>query len=165
MKQELDKLKEEIREYLKSRDFLVFHGYSRLADPIPLVHWDTEHYPDFKLYLEIPKQLDVKLIAFHHRELSPEFIDDTLDDLEGIELPADEFRRLEKHLHDLRAHEGSTCLVELSFTHEGNIYIYGQRADWYEEFLEVADEIEDYLSTEEEEEQQPQEEMQIWLES
>ena len=154
MKPNLDSLKEEIQAYLESQDFVVFHGHSRLTEPNPMVYWDTEHYPDYKLFLDIPKKLKVNLVTFHHVGLPPEVIDDTMDDLEGVDMPADEVNRMEKRLRDLRVYEGFTSLVELSFAYQEHIYFYTLRAEWYNELLEIAGEIDDYLAMEDEEEGQ-----------
>jgi hypothetical protein len=150
MKSGLDKLKEEIEEYLRSRNFVVYHSQSRASEPSPLVHWDAQQYPDFRLFAEVPKELEVRLVCFHHRTLAPEFIDDALDDLENVEIPPEEYRRLEERLRELRIYEGFTSVVELSFSHFGQIYIYTRRAEWYEELLDIAEEIDDYLSADEE---------------
>ena len=146
MKSGLDKLREEIEEYLASRNFVVYHSHTRMSEPSPLVHWDSQQYPDFRLFTEVPKQLELKLLCFHHRTLEPDFIDDVLDDLENAELPQEEYRRLEDRLRDLRIYEGFTSVVELSFSHQGQIYIYTRRAEWYEELLDIAEEIDDYLA-------------------
>jgi len=150
MSTDLDKLKELIHSHLRAEGFVVFHGYSRLMETAPMVHWDSYHYPDFKLFLETATKLDVKLIAFHHRELESEFIDDALADLESAELPPDEQRRLRQRLSELRVWEGFASVVELSYSYQGQIHVFAQRADWYEEIVEIADEIDDYLSSEEE---------------
>lgn len=152
MKANLDRLKDEIQEYLESRNFVVFHSHSRITEPASLIHWDSRLYPDFKAFLEVCKQLEVRLVCFHHRELSPDFIDDAMDDLESVDIPRDEYQRLEERLRELRIYEGLTSVVELSFTCQNQAYLYSQRADWYEELLEIADEIDDYLAVESEEE-------------
>ena len=153
MKHDLDTLKSEIQEHLESTDFVVFHSHSRITEPVPMVQWDCDRYPDYKPFLEAAGQLEVKMIAFHHRELSAEFIDDVMDQIESIEMPHDEFRSTERRLGELRAHEGFTCLVELSFTHEGCIYIYSRRAEWYEELLDIADEVDDMVADEDSDEE------------
>ena len=149
MKSDLDKLKTDIQEYVKSKDIVVFHGYSRLFETPSLVSWDVDHYPDYKEFLGVAEKLDVSLITFHHRELTPEIIDDSLDDLESIDLPSGELSRIDKRLHELRVYEGFTSVLELSFVHQGQTYIYVRRADWYDALLEITDEIDDYLSIDE----------------
>lgn len=148
MKGNLDRLRDEIQQYLDSNNFVVFHSHSRLTEAAPLVHWDSRLYPDFKAFLEVCRRLEVPLVCFHHRELAPDFIDDALDDLESADLPADEYQRLGDRLRELRIYEGLTSVIELAFTFGNQTYIYSQRADWYEELLEIADEIDDYLAAE-----------------
>lgn len=152
MKVNLDRLKDEIQQYLESHNFVVFHSLSRAGEPASTVQWDSRLYPDFKAFLEVCRQLDVRLVCFHHRELSPDFIDDAMDDLETAEIPRDEYQRLEERLRELRIYEGLTSVVELSFAYQNLTYIYSQRASWYDELMEIADEIDDYLAVENEDE-------------
>jgi hypothetical protein len=42
----------------------------------------------------------------------------------------------------LRIYDGFVCAIELSFDHEGRVFLFDLRTDWYEEFSEVLDEIE-----------------------
>jgi hypothetical protein len=44
-------------------------------------------------------------------------------------------------LNDLRAYEGSVCAIELSFDHEGRVYLFDLRTEWFDEFSEMQDEI------------------------
>ncbi len=152
MKVNLDRLKDEIQQYLESRNFVIFHSLARTTEPASAVQWDSRLYPDFKAFLEVCRQLEVRLVCFHHRELSPDFIDDAMDDLETADIPRDEYQRLEERLRELRIYEGLTSVVELSFTYQNLTYVYSQRASWYEELMEIADEIDDYLAVENEEE-------------
>lgn len=151
MSTDLDSLKEQIQAHLEAEGFLVYHGYSRMADSLPLVHWDAFRYPDFHQFMEVPKRLDVKLIAFHHRELDPGFIDDALADLEQAEMPREEGVRLAQRLRDLRVWEGFTSVVELSYVHDGQVYVFSRRAEWYDEIVDIAEEIDDYLPGHEDE--------------
>ncbi len=151
MTRDLETLKTEIEEYLKEQEFLVFHGFPRLADPSSMIHWDADEYPDFRLFLELPKQLGLKLLVFHHRKLAPDFIDDALDELEAADLPDDEYADLQRRLGELRVFEGFTSAVEISFEYQGRIYFFTRRAEWYDELLDIADEINEFTADEEEE--------------
>lgn len=155
MSNELDKLREQIHSYLREEGFIVFQGYSRLMETGPMIQWDSHHYPDFRLFLECAKALGAKLIVFHHRELDSDFIDEALADLEVADLPDGESRRLGQRLAELRVWEGFTSFVELSFSHANQVYAFVLRADWYEEIVEIADEIDDYLSGDEPEGDSP----------
>ena len=151
MSTDLDSLKTEIKNYLESEGFTVFHGYTRFAEPTSVVQWDSGHYPDFKLFLALARKLEVRPVVFHHRELLPELIDDAMDQLESADIPEDEFEELVRRLGELRVYEGFTNAVELSFEYQGRIYIYARRADWYDELLDIAEEIDDYSAPEEDE--------------
>lgn len=140
----LDSLKNDIEEYLKSGGFSVFHGFTRHPDSSGIVLWDTEQYPDFRLFLELAAQLGAGFIVYHSRKLAPDFIDDALDQLEAADLPEEEYAEMERRLRELRVFEGFTSAVELAFFHEGRCCVYASRSEWFEELLEIAEEIEDY---------------------
>ena len=155
MRQDLDTLKSEILEHLKSQDFVVFHGYARPTDAQPAVYWDTTRHPDFRMFLATARQVGVKLVTFSHREFSRDALDDALDRLEDCDLPLDERRSLEQRLRDMDAYAGFTCAIELSFDHEARVYGYDLHTDWYLEFLELVDEIDSYIPEQEGEDQGP----------
>jgi hypothetical protein len=150
MKPDLETLKTEVEEYLKTQELAVFRGFPRLADPASMVHWDSDDYPDFKAFLEIPKKLGVPLVVFHHRKLAADFIDDALDQLEILDLPDDEYVEMERRLREMRVFEGFTCAIELSFEHQSRVYFYTRRAEWYDELLDISEEIRDFTELENE---------------
>jgi hypothetical protein len=141
MKLDLDRLKVEIEEHLKAQEFVVFNGHSRVGSSSPFVYWDTEQCPDYKVFLEVARQLGVRLIVFHHREFGQDYVDDAMDRLEAAELPHDEQRPLERRLLALRDYEGFTCHLELSFDHQLRVYYFSLRTEWYEDLLDILDEI------------------------
>ncbi|MGA1997556.1 MAG: hypothetical protein ABSH45_17425, partial [Bryobacteraceae bacterium] len=53
-------------------------------------------------------------------------------------------------LRDLRPHLGVTCSIELAFDYHLRLYVYELQPDWYEEFLEIEDEIVAHVSGENE---------------
>lgn len=138
--QNLDSLRSEIESYLTSNDFVVFHGYSRRLEESPLVEWDTLRHPDFKAYLAVARQLGVKVVVFHHREFAAGVIEDAVDDLE-MSYGYDEDGSLRRRLNELRVYEGFTCAIEMSFAHEGTLYLWEALAPWYEEYRDIRDEI------------------------
>jgi hypothetical protein len=67
--------------------------------------------------------------------------------LNAAEMPPQESRSFEERLGELRAHEGSVCAIELSFDHQGRVFVFDLRTEWFEEFSDLLDEIE-LLTTE-----------------
>lgn len=151
MKQNLDTLKVEILEHLESQGFAVFHGLPRLTENLPAVYWDVNRFPDFRMFLATAHHAGVRLITFHHREFSSDAVEDALDSLEESDLAPEDRAGLERRLQDLHAYNGFTCVIELSFDHQGRAYVYDLHTDWYFHFLDTVDEIESSIPEEEEE--------------
>ncbi|MGE5487983.1 MAG: hypothetical protein ACM3ZB_09220 [bacterium] len=153
MNVDLDSLKTEVLDYLREQGFVVFRGYSRLADTDSFVAWDVDCIPDpresYREFLAAAKGAGVKMIVFHHREFTAGHIEEAADRLEDAGLAPDEQRQYERRLRELRGYEGFTCALELSFDHEGRIYMYSVRADWYEDYLDMLEDL-DLPASEEE---------------
>jgi hypothetical protein len=147
----LDELRIEVVKHLESQEFVVFHGYSRLADTDSFVAWDVDRKPDYREFLETAKNAGVKLIVYHWREFSKAHVDEAAERLEGCDISVEERRSLDKRLRELRAYEGFTCALELSFEFEARVYLFNLRADWYEEYLDLLEEIDSSMPDDEDE--------------
>ncbi len=147
MKPNLDVLKPEIEVYLEEMGLAIFYGYSRPMEAAPAVYWDCEQYPDYRLFVQSARAAGTKIIVFHQREFFSDQVDDALERLNAAEMPPQESRSFEERLGELRAHEGSVCAIELSFDHQGRVFVFDLRTEWFEEFSDLLDEIE-LLTTE-----------------
>src|ERR1700754_820935 len=120
MKTDLEALKLEIEDYLPKHDFVPFYGATRvLDDDLEVIHWDVENQPDYHLFLDVAKQIGVKLIVFAFRRFREDMVDETLEQLEESAMQRDERREYETRLKELRIYAGFTCSIELSFDHAG----------------------------------------------
>jgi hypothetical protein len=155
---DLETVRSEMLAYLKAKKFAVFYGHSRLLDSLPFVYWDVDGQPDFRSFLDVALSAGAKLIVFHHRAFTLDQIDEALERLEHTTLTREEKRSLEGRLRELQAYEGFTCVVELTFDHEGRIYIFERRTEWYENLGDIMSEIEvatDYEDEEDDEDAGP----------
>ena len=141
MKQNLDILKTEVQEYLEKSGMVVYYGYSRTLDHLPIVMWDVDHHPEYERFVAAAKAVGTQLIVFHTRQFMSEFVDNATDDLEQADVTADERRAYERRLREMRAYDGFTCALELSFDHGGRAYIFELRTDWYNDFSDLLGEI------------------------
>ena len=151
MKQNLDVLKTEIREYLETRKLVVFHAFSRGVDTLPMVFWDTRKHPDYREFISAAEAVSTKMIVLHAREFSADYVESAIERLDECELAVEERRPMERRLREMRAYDGFTCAIELSFDVSGRAYIFDLRTDWYEEFNDMLDDIEATIPDEEDE--------------
>jgi len=137
----LDTLKREILESLEASGFAIFRGCPGGLEGIPLVLWDVEHHPDYQLFLDTARKTGARLVIFASREFESSDIDDLLEQLEECGLPREDQREYERRLKELRIFEGVTCSLELAFDCDSRLYVYEVQPDWYEEFLNLEEEI------------------------
>jgi hypothetical protein len=142
MKPNLDKLKPEIENYLEQAGLALFYGYSRSVESAPAVYWDCDGYPDFRRFIATAKSVGAKLVVFHQQEFLAEQIEDALERLAASELSAQDARSFEERINELRAYEGSICAIELSFDHQGRVFLFDLHTDWFNELSDMLDEIE-----------------------
>ena len=142
MSQNLDELKIEVLKHLETEGFVVFHGYSRVAESDSFVAWDSDRLPDYRAFLGAAKKAGVVLVVYHFREFSATHIEDATDRLEECEFTAEERRTMERRLRDLHNFEGFTCALELSFDYQGRVYLFNVRAEWYDDYLDLVEELE-----------------------
>ncbi len=152
MQIDLDQLKAKIEEDLKAGGFIVFRGHTRLSESAHFVYWDTERSTDPAAFLETASQAGERLIVLGEREFTASFVDDALERLEDAELPPDERRAMERRVKALRRYEGFLCGLDLSFDHGGRTYCFSLRTEWYEELLDVLDEIDASFAEDDEDE-------------
>ena len=137
MQDNLDVLKTEIQDYLDQSGFTTFPGHSRAYDEDRLVWWDVEKVPDYAAFLKTAEGVGIRLIVFHTRELTEQMLDEAFEELE--QSSAD--RAFKKRFEELRHYEGFTCVVELSYTHESQIYLFELKTEWFTEFSDMVDDL------------------------
>ena len=141
MKPNLDTLKTEIEQYLEESGLAAFYGYSRALESPPAVYWDCDQYPDYKRFVQAARIAGARVVVFHQRTFMSEQVDDALEELTACTLPREEYREFEQRLTKLRAYDGFVCAIELSFDHEGRVFLFDLRTEWYDELTEILDEI------------------------
>jgi hypothetical protein len=138
----LDTLKREILDYLDEAGFAIFRSSPGALEGGPgMIVWDSEHYPDYQMFLDVASKTGAKTIVFASREFESADLDELIEQIDSSDLPRDEQREYRSRLRDLRAYEGVTCAIELAFDYNQRLYVYEVQPDWYEDFIEIEDEI------------------------
>jgi hypothetical protein len=145
MEQNLDELKNEIAIALGEGGFAVFHSRERTSDPLNTVNWDYERYPDPRLFIETARKLGIRIVTFHHRQFESSGVEESIEDLKAAPFPRDQQRDMERRLRKLHDYDGFTCVIELSFAHEGVVYLYELSSPWFNDFVEITSDIHDAL--------------------
>ncbi len=138
---DLGTLKSEILDYLDGSDFAVFRSHAGGLDGMSVIMWDTDAWPDYRAFLDTAKKTGEKLVLFASRELDEEEVDEARETLDGMDLTREERREMEGRLATARRHIGDTCSLELAFGHGANQYVYELRPDWYDDFIDLCEEI------------------------
>ncbi len=147
----LDTLKREIMDYLEAGGFALFRSSPGALEGFPMVLWDTEHHPDYQMFLEAAQKVGARLILFAAREFEAADLDELLEQLEECNFDREEQRDYESRLREMRAYEGVTCAIEMAFDYDSRLYVYEVQPDWYEEFLSIEDEVASRLADDDDE--------------
>jgi hypothetical protein len=152
---DLETLRKEMQLHLDKSGMPIFHGYHHMPDSLIQANWDTKEHPDFREFLKTARAAGAKLVVFNQQSFRLDQIDEALDHLETSDLSRDEKRQFESRLKQLRAYEGFTCALQLSFAVEGCLYLFELHTDWYDSMNDILGELEmatDPFEDEEEEE-------------
>ena len=138
----LDTLKREILGYLDEGGFAIFRSSpGTLESATGTMIWDSEEHPDYQMFLDVAKKIGVKLILFASREFESTDLDELVEHLDTADLPRDDDREYRSRIRDLRIYQGVTCAIELGFDYNQRLHVYELRPDWFDEFLELDEEI------------------------
>jgi hypothetical protein len=146
MRPNLDTLRREIEQHLESRGMAVFRSYPRADSESSLngaIFWDSENHPDYREFVEAAWAAGARMMTLYAREFTADIVESSLVQLSDTELERDERRALEARLNEMRAYQGFTCQVELSFDHAQRTYVFDLRTDWFDELNDLVERIED----------------------
>ena len=153
MYRNLDTMRSEIQAYLESHGIGVFHGYPRGGEHTSAVYWDVDEHPEYQGFLAAAEKAGVRLVSLYANQFSDAHIDDAIDRLEESALPRENRRSLEARLREMGVYAGFICQIELSFDFSPRVYIFDLHTEWFNDFNEILDLIEE--AYEEDEDQEP----------
>lgn len=152
MKLNLDTMRLEIQEYLESHGLAIFYGYSRGGEHTPAVYWDVDDHPDFQAFLSAAEKAGVHLVTLYANQFSDLLIEDAIERLEESALPRENRRTLEARIREMGVYSGFTCQIELSFDLAPRVYIFDMHTEWFNDFNDMLDLIDDAYEEEDDEE-------------
>ncbi len=138
----LDSLKDEILHFLEGSSFAVFRGNAGALDELPVITWDSERFPDYRMFLDTAARSGEKIIVFIAAAFEDEDVEDIEADIELSGLDREHVREISQRLSQFRAYLGKTCFIQMAFDYHSRLYVYELQPDWYNEYLELTDELE-----------------------
>ena len=108
-----------------------------------MVLWDTEHHPDYQMFLEVARKTGIKLILFATREFERRRHRRAgRSSSKTCELHARRAARLPiAPARSARRTKAQTCSLELAFDYNSRLYVYEVQPDWYEDSSDLDEEI------------------------
>jgi len=137
----LDSLKQEILDQLSAEEFSVFRAEAGWPSDLPSVYWDMRNFPEYQGFLNAAKAAGARMLIMAHRELATSDLETALEELDGCDFSREERREIEVGLKDLKVFAGLTGSLELSFVHNGFLFVYEAVTDWYQNYLNYSDSI------------------------
>jgi hypothetical protein len=155
MRSNLDSLRHEIEQHLESRGLAVFRSFPRADSEASLpgaIFWDWENHPDYREFVEAACAAGVRMVTLFAREFTSDIVETALAHLSETELEREERRAFEARLNEIRAYEGFTCQIEMTFDHAQRTYVFEARTDWFDELNDMVERIEFSYQDDEEDE-------------
>ena len=134
-------LKDDILKYLRSEGLVIFRSEANTGPTERTVWWDTQGSPDYKEFVATARAVGAKMILFFDEELEEGEILDAEEALEAAELEPEEYREYARRIGELRSYVGFTSRVGIGFASDGHFYWYDLEAAWYEDLIDVLDEL------------------------
>jgi hypothetical protein len=130
---------DEIVAAAERQGLLVFPGY--VTEDLPAIWWqgDPDDWPDF---LGIAKAEGVRMLMVGRAVLEAEDLQDLAEWVEEKEGPGHS-NGDRARLKTFERYIGSTGEIRLGWMKDGVAFVLQQQTEWYEEFLDLMDEVED----------------------
>jgi hypothetical protein len=158
MQLNLNSLRAQIEEHLKSSGMIAFPSLPRVGDIGATIYWDTARCPEFKDFLAAAETAGVKIVTLFARELEDDLIDDTLAQLDALDMDRDERRSIEKRIKEMRAYVGFTCEIELAFDLGPRVYMFDLQTEWFSDLNDLIDQIEELYDAEDKDDDEDEDE-------
>ncbi|GEM_PF-2182539 len=141
MQDNLELAAREIEDYLHANRFIIFRGAARGMDDPRNVYWDVHQHPSAIDFLKTAEETGVRLLVLHTERFEESAIEELETALEGLGLPRNEQRPLEKRIKDLHVYVGKTVEIEMSFAFDNQVYIYSISSVWSDEYDDLYEEL------------------------
>ena len=127
--------------------YIAGHGLRRIpafvGDDLPSILWDDPDNSDsWKEFVETAKAAGVAFLTMSEVTLTSEDISLLIDELHELNFPEEETGELE-HAQALMPYSGKIGFLQLGFAHQGVMFVHETSTDWYEQYQQLLESIDD----------------------
>ena len=141
---EIDRLKDEVLDYLRTTGSPIFHAIG-LPGEEGFIFWDAAQYPDWRQFIDVARESGARTFLFSSRALDAGELDGARETLDEVEMADAARREAVEFISTLRPQVGHIAWVRIAWQQDGRRFAYERVAPWYERFLDLLDEVSDYL--------------------
>lgn len=127
--------------------YIAGHGMRRIpafiGDDLPSILWeDPENTDSWKEFVETAKAAGVAFLTMSEIVLTSEDVSLLIEELHELNFPDDETSELE-HAQALMSYSGKIGFLQLGFAHQGVTFVHETSTDWYEQYQQLLESIDD----------------------
>ena len=134
-------LKDDMVAFLSGHGLRQFPGY--VGEDVPSVHWEDDEDADgWKRLVETAKAAGVSFLTLSEVTLSEEELELVLLKLREQNFPDEDAPEFEE-VESLREHTGKVGFLQLGFIHQGVAFLHETVCEWYEQYEELIEAIDE----------------------
>ncbi len=135
-------LKDDMVAFLTGHGLRQFPGY--VGDDVPSVLWEDDEDPDgWKRLVETAKAAGTAFLTISDVVITDEELDALLEKLREQNFPDEDAPEFEG-VDALRKHVGKVGFLQLGFVHQGVAFLHETASDWYEQYEELIEAVEEF---------------------
>jgi hypothetical protein len=140
----MDRLKTEILDALHASGLPLFYALGMPGEE-GFVYWDNIQFPDWKQFIDVARQSGATMFLFSSHQLLAEELQAARDMIEDVEMKGLDRDGAFEMLDAMRVSLGHEAWIRLAWQQENRRFAFEVVAPWYSQFLDLLDELNDYL--------------------
>jgi hypothetical protein len=135
-------LKDDMVAFITGHGLRQFPGF--VGDDVPSVLWEDQGDPDdWKRLVETAKAAGAAFLTLSDMVIEEDELEMLLEKLREQNFPDEDAPEFEQ-VESLRAHVGKVGYLQLGFVHQGVAFLHETASDWYEQYEDLIEAIDEF---------------------
>ena len=140
----MDRLKTEILDSLLATGLPIFYALGMPGEE-GFIYWDNIRYPDWKHFIQVARESGAGMFLFSSHQLIAEELQAARDTIEDVEMKGLDRDGAFEMIESMRANLGHEAWLRVAWQQDNRRFAFEVVAPWYSQFLDLLDELNDYL--------------------